>query len=333
MIDPDFRDWVNDKVLSFLPVQRQLVGDKYIFRCPLCGDSKRNSLKKRGYYYLKTASYYCFNCGESMTGMKLLERLSGEDYQTLRDEYVKKMYDGRHFGATNVQRERKCASNSLFSLKSIVKPEWKKPLSEKSSAYLRDRMVLDAPYLKEDMYSYYRKNGDEYILIPWKMNGIDCYYQMNDFERHNPNGSKYIFPRNTDKMIYGLDNINLKYDFIIITEGVYDSLFVPNCIAVGGRTISDKQLEIVRKRFPKMNLCLSFDNDNPGLESMKKSLKDNRYKFSYFKWFGDSTEQKDINDYVKSLKNPRVFTNEDYIRSCIVDPVIMKMWMARKGIV
>ena len=51
-------------------------------------------MKKRGYYYLNTASYYCFNCGENLTGMKLLERLSGEDYQTLKDEYIRMEYDG-----------------------------------------------------------------------------------------------------------------------------------------------------------------------------------------------------------------------------------------------
>ena len=333
MISAEFRDWVNEKVLSYLPIQRQRVGDKIICRCPLCGDSKKNSMKKRGYYYLNTASYYCFNCGENLTGMKLLERLSGEDYQSLKDEYIRMVYDGKHFSSRpTTSRSVKYASNSLFSLKNVVKKEWKNPLSDKAKEYLEKRKVLDSPFLRENLYSYYSKKGDEYILIPWKMNGTDCYFQLNDFEKHNKNGMKYIFPKNMDKMIYGLDNINLKYDFIIITEGVYDSLFLPNCIAVGGRFISDSQLDIVRKRFPKMKLCLSFDNDGPGLESMKKSLKDKRYNFSYFKWFGDDTKQKDINDYILANGNANIFKNEEYVQSCIVDPVIMKMWMSRKGI-
>ena len=87
-------------------------------------------------------------------------------------------------------------------------------------------------------------------------------------------GMKYIFPKKMDKLIYGLDNIDLRRKYIIITEGVYDSLFLPNCVCVGGKSVSDIQLDILRKRYPNMKLYMSFDNDKPGIDSMKKSFKD-----------------------------------------------------------
>ena len=107
---PELRDWINSKVLEYIPRDRVVQGDKIVFRCPVCGDSKRNSLKKRGYYYTRTASYHCFNCDVSMGGMKFLEFLSGEDYGTLRKEYFQMTFDGKHFSSAS--GSGKCAQSA-----------------------------------------------------------------------------------------------------------------------------------------------------------------------------------------------------------------------------
>ena len=333
MISIEFRDWVNDKVVDYLPKNSVRTGDKINCRCPLCGDSKKNVMKKRGYYYLKTASYHCFNCDASLTGMKLLEHLSGSDYTSLRNEYMKMMYDGKHFRYAIAPSSKDKKDSLLFDLKNVVKPEWKKPLSDKAKAYLSNRKIFDAPFLKDEFYSYFSKKGDEYILIPWKLNGYECYFQLNDFEKHNKMGMKYIFPKNMDKMIFGLDNIDLSKNYIIITEGVYDSLFLPNAICVGGRFLTEKQHQIIKKRFPKMELVYSYDNDKAGLESMAKVLSDKKScnDFKFFKWFSDDTKEKDINDYILSHNDVNIFKNDKYVESCIIDPIIMKMWLMKKG--
>jgi hypothetical protein len=333
MISVEFRDWVNDKVIDYLPKNSIRTGDKINCRCPLCGDSKKNVMKKRGYYYLKTASYHCFNCDASLTGMKLLEHLSGSDYTSLRNEYMKMMYDGKHFRYAIAPSSKDKKDSILFDLKNVVKPEWKKPLSDKAKAYLSNRKIFDAPFLKDEFYSYFTKKGDEYILIPWKLNGYECYFQLNDFEKHNKMGMKYIFPKNMDKMIYGLDNIDLSKNYIIITEGVYDSLYIPNAICVGGRFLTEKQHQIIKKRFPKMDLVYSYDNDKAGLESMAKVLSDKKScnDFKFFKWFSDDTKEKDINDYILAHNDVNIFKNDKYVESCIIDPIIMKMWLMKKG--
>lgn len=325
----DFNTWINDKVLTYLPKNSIRSGDKINCRCPICGDSKKNSMKKRGYYYLTTSTYHCFNCDASLTGMKLLEHLSGSDYIQLKDEYVRMMYDGKHYSAVSsiFAKKVKTDNSIMFSLKNVLKNEWKHELSEKAITYLSNRKVLNAPFLKENFYSYYSKKGDEYILIPWKLNGVDCYFQLNDFEKHNNMGMKYIFPKNMDKMIYGLDNIDLSKKYIIVFEGVYDSLFVPNAICVGGKTVTDKQLEIIKKRYPNMKLYLSFDNDKPGIKALKKSLNDDRYDFGYFKWFDENTKEKDINDFILT-KNDINFFNKN-IENMLLDKVIMKLEMLK----
>jgi DNA-directed RNA polymerase subunit RPC12/RpoP len=42
--------------------------------CPICGDSAKNLHRKRGNLFLNNMFYVCFNCGERMGYLKLLER-------------------------------------------------------------------------------------------------------------------------------------------------------------------------------------------------------------------------------------------------------------------
>jgi len=85
----DYIQFINEKVMEYLPADKVRVGDKLNFRCPLCGDSRKSLSKKRGFYYLKNSSFFCFNCGVSMTGVKLLQTLSGKDYDDIKREYAK----------------------------------------------------------------------------------------------------------------------------------------------------------------------------------------------------------------------------------------------------
>lgn len=156
-------------------------GDKLNFRCPLCGDSKKSTRKKRGWFYMKTASYYCFNCGTGMSGIKFLEAISGSNYEDIKREYLRLFARSHKDMSLSAHYEIPDQEPSLFDLKPIVKPEWKNPLSDKAKAYLANRLVSSAPFLKDDLYSWTSKKNQEFILIPWKLNGVDAYFQLNDF--------------------------------------------------------------------------------------------------------------------------------------------------------
>ena len=173
---------------------------------------------------------------------------------------------------------------------------------------------------------------NEYILIPWKINGIDAYYQINDFEHHDSLGRKYIFPSKKEKLIYGLDNIDLSFPYIICFEGVYDSLFIPNGIAIGGKSLTSLQHEIIMKRYPNHQIVLSFDNDKAGLDAMMKEIKKHPTEFKYFKWFDENTKEKDINDYVLKRNNTNQFKNKEFVKDLIVSPITMKMFLLQKGL-
>ena len=273
-----------------------------------------------------------------MTGLKLLEAIAGTDYNDIVQEYRRlKIKSGGNLSAQiNVGLESQNAQLSaisyLNSLTTAIKPEWRNPLTEAATEYLEHRKVLEAPYLKGKLYSIFDKDKNEYILIPWKINGIDAYYQINDFEHHDSLGRKYIFPSKKEKLIYGLDNIDLSFPYIICFEGVYDSLFVPNGIAIGGKSLTTFQKEIVEKRYPNHQIVLSFDNDKAGLDAMMREIKKHPTEFKYFKWFDENTKEKDINDYVLKRNNTNQFKNKEYVKDLIISPIAMKMFLLQKGL-
>lgn len=322
--------FLNERVLQYLPSSFVRNGNKMNGRCPFCGDSKKSSTKKRGWYYFSSSSYYCFNCGTAMSGIKFLQALSGADYQEIRKEYAKLFLKSGLRNDLSSHFEIPTEEIDVFKLKSIINPDWKNPLSENALNYLRQRKVIDAPFFQDQLYSSYSKDkSKEFILIPWILNGVEAYYQVNDFMKYN--NLKYIFPKNKKKLVAGLDNIDVSWPYIIATEGYYDSLFVKNGIALGTKAITDSQLKIIRERYPHHQIVISFDNDDAGIEAMTKMLKNN-CQFKFFKWFNQNTKEKDLNDYVVAKNNVNMFADEKVLERLIVDKLQMKMFLIQNGL-
>ena len=140
----------------------------------------------------------------------------------------------------------------------------------------------------------------------------------------------YIFPRSKKKIIAGLDNVDVSWPYVIVFEGYYDSLFVKNGICSGTKAITDYQLKIIKERYPRHEICISFDNDESGIDSMIKMIKKD-CNFKLFRWFNEETKSKDINDYMKANGNVNTFANQDDLQTMIQDKLAMKMWLIKTG--
>ena len=329
MLSYEFIQFLNQKVLEFLPSGYVRVGDKLNMRCPLCGDSKKSATKKRGWWYNKSGSYYCFNCSTGMSGINFLKAISGSSYEEIRKEYTRLFLKSGLSTNLSSTWQKPDDEPSLFEMKSVIKPEWKNPLSEKATEYLNNRKVLDAPFLQEPLYSTYaKKSQNEYILIPWTVNGVEAYYQLNDFQKLT--SMKYIFPKDMKKLIYGLDNIDISFPYIFLFEGVFDSLFVLNGVATGTKAVTSYQLKLLKERYPYHQLVISFDNDASGIESMQKLIQgNNEYKF--FKWFDANIKAKDINELVQKKSNVNIFSDPNTLKSLVADKLMMKMHLMQCG--
>lgn len=334
MLSYEQLEFLRENILKYIPRPFVNTGNKCNFRCPFCGDSKKSTTKKRGWLYFKDCSYFCFNCGISFSGLKFLEALSGPAFEDIKKEYFKMFIKNglsSSLSAIFDQTNNELSSINIFELKRELDPAWKQPLSKKALEYLKSRLVLDAPFLREPLYSTYNtQTKDEYILIPWKINGVDAYWQTNDFLHHG--AMKYIFPKDKKKLLYGLDNIDPSYKKIFIFEGVYDSLFVKNGVASGTKAITSRQLEILKQRWPLHELVVSFDNDIAGISSMIKLIKRKDIDCKFLRWFTKNTKFKDINELVVAKKNPNIFSNEKLLDKLVFGKLEMKMWLTLNGL-
>lgn len=338
MLTYEHIEFLRENILNYLPRPYVNVGGRYNFRCPFCGDSKKSATKKRGWWYAASdCSFYCFNCGTAFTGLKFLEALAGPSaFEDLKRQYLRLFLKSGLGNALSVdfglkREDGNSAEPNIFNFKRELDPEWKKPLSEKARQYLEQRLVLDAPFLKEPIYSTYNTaTNDEYILIPWKINGVDAYWQTNDFQKLG--SMKYIFPKDKKKLIYGIDNVDPSYKKIIVFEGVYDSLFVKNGVASGTKAITEWQMKILKQRWPSHEIVVSFDNDVSGIASMIKLINRDDVDVKFFRWFTKDTKQKDINELVLARKNPDIFKDPKRIDRMIFGKLEMKMWLVLNGL-
>ena len=329
MLSYEYIQFLDEKILEHLPRGFVRVGDKINIRCPICGDSKKSEKKKRGWIYLKNASYYCFNCSRGMSGIKFLEFISGSDFETIRKEYTRLFLRSGLSNHLSSHFETPNSEPTIFDVKSIINPEWKNPLTKDAEEYLAKRKVLEAPFLQNSLYSCFNSNTkQEYILIPWILNGVEAYYQINDFKKYGD--IKYIFPKGKQKLLAGLDNIDISWPYIICVEGFYDSVFVKNAVCVGTKAITDIQAKLIKDRYPHHQIVVSFDNDKAGLTSMAKLLKNNA-NVKFFKWFDSNTSEKDINEAVLSKNDVNMFSDAAVLETMIVDKLRMKMFLIQNN--
>lgn len=326
MVYDDLLRWLDDKILENIPTKYKRNRSDITFRCPVCGDSKKSKTKMRAHYYFSSHRFYCFNCDASLSAIKFLEFLTKNEWKDIKKEYIKLKYsDPKALSSESnlIHLDKNKKEVDLFGFKPIIKSAWKNDLSDEARKYLESRMIFDSPFVKsKQFYSVYTKNKAEYILIPWKINGVEAYFQLNDFLKHSD--KKYIFPPNESKLIYGIDDIDLSFPYIICFEGVYDSLFVKNGVAIGGKNLTEFQEKILAKKYPKHQIVLAFDNDLAGKRATERTFK-GHFKYKYFDWANAlKTKCKDINEWVLSTKNVNLLADKNFVESCIKHPVVMK---------
>jgi len=233
-IDSKFIGLVSSRLEKFKRVKANL----YNFRCPICGDSKKNKSKTRGYLYAVKANtnFKCHNCGASMSLNNFLKEVDPVIHKQYTMEKFKQGHTGRNFVTEEPE----------FKFEA---PKFKKKLKlPKASEHPRSAGYLTARKLNPDDFYYAKhfkkfanslkptfdseEHDEERIIIP-------LYYEKNliGFQGRSlgPSKVKYITVMLDDDApkIYGLDNIRRDAP-VFVTEGPFDSTFIRNSIAMCG---------------------------------------------------------------------------------------------------
>ena len=344
MIDWNDKSWINyvdAKVWENLPESslKSRNNSEITFRCPICGDSKKNKLKKRGYFYRKTGTFYCFNCGTNMTGYDFLKAICPKDvFDRIIQDYkvlnFNNIVRGRKVEAIQPQRNTFEILAPNPSYKYLLDAKWVvKPLSDSAKHYLDDRRIPDGSS-RDMLKSIVDSTGREFILIQYIWDDNCIYHQLGNFNKYDIKGQgsvKYIFPKDENinfqpKPVFNIGNVDVSHHSIYCTEGVFDSLFIKNGVALGGRSLTDYQYKMLTELYPRHKIVLAFDHDYAGMSSsIKHAEKYPNISFLDISDLMEAAHTKDINDFVKVTGRLDVFMNENFLKERTISAFQVEM--------
>lgn len=296
-----------------LPLFKKKKDAVYNCRCILCGDSVKNRHKARGYFfqYKTDLRYKCYNCDVSISFGNFLRDLDAMTYS----QYSLERYSEGHSKAANAVPEFK----------------FEEPVFKTSDERLLDKLLdrLDTQAVDNEavLFCEQRKIPKEKFKQLYYISNIKDIVQLNDSYKESIKGEeprlvlpfydelgqlsgvtcralrgealRYITVKIKDNtpLIFGINDIDKK-KAIHVVEGPIDSLFVDNCIAVGGSSFS----KLAQLDLPKDNLVIIFDNQPRNKEVcaiIEKNI-DQGYKIVIWP---QTLQEKDINDMVLAGKN------------------------------
>ena len=295
LVDSKYIGLVSSRLQKFKRVKSNL----YNFRCPICGDSQKHKNKARGYLYdvKNNTNFKCHNCGASMSLNNFLKQVDPVLHKSYSLEKFKEGHTGRNFVVDEpvFKFEAPKFKQKMDLPKAIENP--------KACGYLMARQLDPSKF-------YYAKNfkkfvnklkptfedetyDEERIIIP-------LYYEKNliGFQGRSlgPSKVKYITVMLDDDApkIYGLDNVRRDAP-VFVTEGPFDSTFIPNAIAMCG---ADADVS----RWGISNPVYIYDNEPRNREITNRISKTIDAGHSIVIWPSD-IDDKDINDMVMSGKD------------------------------
>lgn len=282
----------------------------YNFSCPICGDSKTNTLKARGYAFAKGNAlfYRCHNCGASMNIRNFIKHMDVSMYQ----EYVMENYmednphqtyqnkptlssnfkfgavETKHFQTATYVSDLPSGHHCLEYIKSrrIPKKYWNKLLY--TSNY---KELLKEAFPDNDNSKIF---SDERVVIPF-------YDEYNDLigmagrALNTASKIRYIITpskKYNKKLVYGLDRLDLNKR-VIIVEGQFDSLFLENAIAS-----CNSSLYMVLSDYPYKNYVLVYDNEPRNKEVVNLMQKSISLGHPVVIWDNTYSDSKDINEMI-----------------------------------
>ena len=287
----------------------------YNFRCPLCGDSKKSLTKARGFLYVRKGGFYykCHNCGVGTTFANLLKDVD----IVLHKQYTLERWKSGENGKSNYKKpefkfdtpvfKKENRLNNKYSVKMDILDE-----SHEAMQYFKSRGIEDvSDFYYADSWVDYVGNTfpEEYpdiqkavdhsrIIIPFYDKERNLTHLQGRAINDGPYNQRYITLKiRTDvPKIFGLHKINWK-ETIYVVEGPFDSLFLPNCIAMGGGDC-DSLPSIVD---PKSAIVV-MDNEPRNTDTIKRIGRYIDMGFPVCIW-PEKIKEKDINDIFLSGMN------------------------------
>ena len=296
--------YIEQKYLSIVSSQLSQFKKKgdylYNFRCPYCGDSQKSRLKARGFIFRKDSDliYKCHNCGKGASFANFLKYVDSKIYNDYIMEKYKKTDSEPNIKFTEPNFLR--GDSPLKRLKKISQLEWNHPVKR----FVQKRKIPSSQhyelYFAPKFYAWVNSiipnkfskldNDHPRLVIPFFDEKRKMFaFQGRAFGDEIPKYITIILDPTKNK-IYGLNRVK-KDRPLYAVEGPIDSLFLDNCVAVGGADFSSLP----------MDTTIIFDNERRNKEVLKQVEKTINRGYKVVLWPSE-VKEKDINDMILSGK-------------------------------
>ena len=304
--------YLDTKYISLASTQLQkckkVKNGLWTFRCPYCGDSKKNKNKTRGYIFSAKGDHVfkCHNCGVTRSFSNFLK----DNFSMLYDEYVMERYKEGTFNR-NVPKPdlTQFITKPIFAKKTIDLED----LSSLNNFHVAKKYILDrgipenkldrlyyCPNFKEwtntQKHTFSDTSNDEArIIIP--LNNTDGDLIGFQGRSLSPDAKMRYITIMLDEgapKLYGLDHIN-KNETIYIVEGPLDSFFLENSVAMCGSDVDIRS-------FGWSDYIWVYDNEPRSRQITDKLSKSIDAGDRVVIW-PRSVKEKDLNDMVTSGVN------------------------------
>lgn len=281
------------------------------FSCCVCGDSKTNKSKARGYIYkVKTGLFVkCHNCSYSTNIGNFIKYVDPNMYE----EYVLENYKesglprSQHKAVEVAVPAPLRAPEVTDSILDALRRVDTLPPTHPVLQYVMKRQIPR----KYHHLLYFAPKFKRYVnsLIPNKFKSLDQDHPRLVIPYFNSHGKCFAFQGRAfgdeepkyftikldeqEEKIFGMDRLNYSKR-VYIVEGPIDSLFIPNCVAVSGSSFDTPTVQAL-----KSNCTVVYDNERRSKELVKLIEKTIDQGFSVCLW-PETIQQKDINDMVKA---------------------------------
>lgn len=241
--------------------------DTAMCRCPICGDSKKNKYKRRGYWYPEKGSivFKCHNCGEFMGIGQFLKMFDNTLYREYTYEKYREssLFNGYLTSIPKQKQEEKqisleqvkqSSSSFLIELKKLssLPPNhpaleyWRGrnlPEDKIKELYYTPKFYSWASQWNEKFSGYDESHDHPRTIIPLIDSHGEVYgYSARCFGKEIP---KYImgkFNIEDDRPTrYGMNLIDTSKP-VYVVEGPIDSMFLDNCIAICNASLHSEKV-------------------------------------------------------------------------------------------
>lgn len=338
-------DWIDQKYINLISNRlerfKRARSGLFNFRCPICGDSKKDKTKTRGYIMEKPkvgTIFYCHNCHASLSFGNLLKHVDPSVYEEYRrDKFIERgtqQEEPQKPDISKFTRPRFVSDEMFKNHKRISQLSHEHPAKK----YIVNRRIPSRFHHKLFFVPKFRSwvntiipekfdtssegfVDEPRLVIPFLDKSGNCFgFQGRSFKKDDKMRYITIIVDDEKPKVYGLDTVDTR-GLVFVVEGPIDSMFLPNCVAMAGSSVG---LDTALPNKPRNEVVIVMDNEprNKDIVAIIDKRIDEGYNVVIWP---DDLEYKDVNDMVLAGLDPEQIIR-DNIKSGLQAKMALTMW-------